>query len=125
LPVWQGAAGKARDEVIVENRHQPTKVHLRSYINDRYKLTVYRDQPYGELFDLQTDPAELHNRWSDPGYAHIKGDLLHRFINAEIKREPTRFPRIATKSVSVRNMSTPWRHPLLPFASSRTTLPAP
>ena len=39
--VWRGDASSARDCVIVENRHQPTSVHLRTYVNKRYKLTVY------------------------------------------------------------------------------------
>ncbi len=95
LPVWCDAAASARDEVLVEFRHQPTTVHLRSYIDARYKLTVYRDQPYGELFDLVGDPAELHNRWDDPDYAAIKCRLFQQFVNVEVKREPTRLPRIA------------------------------
>ena len=53
---------------LVENRHNPTTVHLRTLVTDRYKITVYRNHDYGELFDLQADPQELHNRWADPAY---------------------------------------------------------
>ena len=60
-----------------------------------WKITVYRDQPYGELFDLQADPGETCNLWNDPGSARLKSELLQRFLNAELKREPTRMPRIA------------------------------
>ena len=95
LPVWRGEAAQERDEVIVEFRHQPTAVHLRTYIDERYKLTVYRDQSYGELFDLVEDPDELRNRWDDPSYAETRCRLFQRFVNAELKREPTRLPRIA------------------------------
>ncbi len=95
LPAWRGEAPAVRDHVIVENRHQPTKVHLRTYIDDRYKITVYRDQPYGELFDLEEDPGEVHNLWDEPASAPLKGRLLHDFVNAELRREPTRMPRIA------------------------------
>jgi len=93
--VWCGHAKRAREQVIVENRHQPAKLHLRSYIDDRYKLTIHRDQPYGELFDLVEDPEERHNRWDDAGYADVKAALLHRCLNAELQREPTRHSRIA------------------------------
>jgi arylsulfatase A-like enzyme len=96
LDVWRGNSDKARDEVIVENRHQPTALHLRTYIDQRYKLTVYRDRNEGEFFDLAEDPGEIHNRWDDPAYAVLKAKTMHRFINAELKRESTRFPRIAT-----------------------------
>ena len=95
LPVWSGQQAAARAEVIVENRHQPTTLHLRTYIDRRYKLTVYRDRPSGELFDLQEDPGELRNRWDDAGYAAVKAELFQRALNAEIRREPTRMPRIA------------------------------
>jgi len=95
LPVWCGEEAAARDHVLVENRHNPTTVHLRTLITDRYKITVYRNAEYGELFDLENDPQELCNRWDDPAYAAIKGDLLLRFVQAEIQREPTRMPRVA------------------------------
>lgn len=94
LAVWQGQQAAARDWALVENRHNPTKVHLRTLIEERYKLTVYRDAEYGELFDLAADPEELHNRWADPDYQPIKTQLLLKFVQAEIQREPTRMPRI-------------------------------
>jgi uncharacterized sulfatase len=95
LAVWRGDQTQARDWVLVENRHNPTTVHLRTLVTDRYKITVYRDAPYGELFDLEADPQELHNCWDDPAYATLKAQLLLRFVQAEIQREPTRMPRIA------------------------------
>jgi arylsulfatase A-like enzyme len=93
LPVWAGER-PGREWALVENRHNPTTVDLRTLVTDRYKITVYRSADYGELFDLQADPGELHNRWSDPACADIKRDLLLRFVQAEIQREPTRMPRI-------------------------------
>ena len=93
--VWCGRRDSLRDYVIVENRHEPTLVHLRTYVDKRYKITVHRDRPYGELFDLQEDPGEAHNRWNDPTYASVKSDLLHKFTNAALDCEPTRMPRIA------------------------------
>ncbi|MBC8444674.1 MAG: sulfatase-like hydrolase/transferase [Chloroflexi bacterium] len=95
LAVWGGDERGARDHVLVENRHNPTTVHLRTLVTERFKITVYRDAAYGELFDLERDPEELHNGWGDPAYAEVKGELLLRFVQAEIQREPTRMPRIA------------------------------
>jgi len=95
LEVWYGKVQSARDHVLVENRHNPTTVHLRTLITDCYKLTIYRQGNDGELFDLCDDPGELHNRWADPAYSGIKSDLLHQFVQAEIQRESTRMPRIA------------------------------
>jgi arylsulfatase A-like enzyme len=95
LEVWRGKQAQVRDHVLVENRHNPTTVHLRTYVEERYKLTVYRAAEYGELFDLQADPDEHQNRWDDPQYQGIKAGLLLRFVQAEMQREPTRMPRIA------------------------------
>jgi arylsulfatase A-like enzyme len=95
LPVWQGEQPAARDHALVENRHNPTSVHLRTLVTARYKITVYRGAAYGELFDLEDDPEERHNRWGDPDYAAIKSDLLLKFVQSEIARESTRMARIA------------------------------
>ena len=48
----------------------------------------------GELFDLEDDPHEVRNLWDDPAAAPLKARLLHRFMQAELQREPTRMPRI-------------------------------
>jgi arylsulfatase A-like enzyme len=93
--VWTGQADDARDWAMVENRHQPTRVHLRTYIEQRYKLTIYRGSDDGELFDLKDDPEERRNLWSSPEHATIKAELMQRWLQAELSREQTRFPRIA------------------------------
>ncbi len=95
LPVWTGAAPSARDIVVTEFRHQPTRIHLRTYITERYKLTIYRDQEYGELFDLTADPEERDNLWERPEHADLRSEMLRKSLNAEIAREPMRLPRIA------------------------------
>ena len=33
-----------RDHVVVENRHDPDTIHLRTLVEERYKLTVYYGQ---------------------------------------------------------------------------------
>lgn len=84
LPAWTTRT-RVRDNLIVEFRHQPTHVHLRTYIDDRYKLTVYRDHDYGEMFDLKADPLERQNLWHDPNMAALRGELFRRWTNAELR----------------------------------------
>ncbi|MDO9541188.1 MAG: DUF4976 domain-containing protein, partial [Kiritimatiellia bacterium] len=62
----------------------------------RYKLTVYYNRPYGELFDLQNDPSELNNLWNDPAHLNLKSRLLLKFIHAEMGKEPLWMPRITS-----------------------------
>ena len=61
--VWEGNDHGAREHVMIENRHQPTTIHIKTYVDERYKLTVYYNRDYGELFDLQEDPHEVNNLW--------------------------------------------------------------
>lgn len=94
LPSWEGS-GPAREWAMTENRHQPIALSLRTLVTDRYKITVYRGSDDGELFDLLDDPEERQNRWHDHDYADVRSALLLRFVQAEIEKEPTRYPRIA------------------------------
>jgi len=96
LPTWQGSEEEpVRDHAIIEFRHEPTTIHLRTFVTARWKLTVYRDRDYGELFDLQNDPQERCNLWNDDSYATVKANLFQQWINAELRREPMEMPRIS------------------------------
>jgi uncharacterized sulfatase len=92
--VWLGRAEKARDHVIVENRHEPTTIHVKTYVNRRYKITAYYNREYGEMFDLDSDPGEVRNLWDDPQYAALKSGLLLNLIHAEMGKEPLWMPRV-------------------------------
>jgi hypothetical protein len=87
--VWFGDRDTVRDHVIVENRHQPTTIHVKTYVDPRYKLTVYWQRDYGELFDLEADPGEVRNRWDDPQYSALKAELTEKLLLAEMAREET------------------------------------
>lgn len=95
LPVWRGETERVRDHVRIENRHQPTALHLETYVDERYKLTVYRAHDYGELFDLQDDPGERCNLWDDPAARDLKTGLLLRFAQSAMSAQPLPMPRLA------------------------------
>ena len=91
---WQGGP-EARDFILCENRHNPVMPHVETYVDRRYKITVYRQGRFGELFDLQDDPGEIVNLWDDPASQDLKARMLHAMIQGIMKSEPTRMPRIA------------------------------
>ena len=93
--VWKGECETQRDHVIVENRHQPTKMNLRTFITDRWKMTVHFNQEFGELYDLQQDPGELKNLWDVAEYRDKKSELLLQFLYGEMAKEPLPMPRIS------------------------------
>jgi len=93
--VLLGRRSQIRDHVIVENHQEPTTIHHKTYVNQRYKLTVYYNQDYGELFDLQKDPGEINNLWGNPEYTALKAELVKQLLFAEMGKEPLWMPRIA------------------------------
>lgn len=94
MAVWRGESEQARDHAICEHRFQPELPHIRTFVNDRHKLTLWKNQPYGELFDLEADPDELSNLWDDPASQSLKAELLLKYTYADMDREPMRYPRI-------------------------------
>jgi len=95
LAVFAGKKESIRDHVLVENRHEFSTVYLETYIDRRYKLTVYWNCNYGELYDLEEDPGEVVNLWDDPAKAALKQELLLQFVHAEMAKAPPHMPRIA------------------------------
>ena len=82
--VWSGDESGAREYVIIENRHQPTTLHLKTYLGERYKITLYYQRDYGEIYDLRDDPGEVNNLWAD---ADLRAALTEAFLRAEMQKE--------------------------------------
>nr|MBP8954536.1 DUF4976 domain-containing protein [Armatimonadota bacterium] len=93
--VLRGEQAQARDHVLVENRHEVDTIHVKTYVDDRYKITAYYRQTYGELFDLAEDPSEVNNLWDSPAHQDLKRDLLLKLLWAEMGKEPVWMPRVA------------------------------
>lgn len=94
--VWNGQQAPWRTYAVCEHNHERDSVNLRTYVDGRYKITVYLGMDCGDLFDLEQDPGEACNRWDDPAYQSVKAELLLRFVQAEMDREPRFMPRIAS-----------------------------
>jgi len=95
LASWGGDDAAARSRVAVEFRHQPSKLNLRTYVDARYKLTLWNHPLDGELYDLETDPGESCNLWGDPAAASLKTQLLEQALLIEMEKEPYRMPRVS------------------------------
>ncbi len=85
-PVLRGVQASVQSETLVELQ-ATKKIYQQSLLTERYKLIVYRDQDYGELYDLQQDPDQYRNLWGNPDAAAIKTELMHRFIQFNMKKE--------------------------------------
>jgi arylsulfatase A-like enzyme len=77
----------ARD-VLIEEDEDYLGFRMRTLVNDRYRLTTYSGQPYGELFDLQEDPDEFQNLWNQPSAENLRkeltADLLDKIIRTDL-----------------------------------------
>ncbi|MDE2749692.1 MAG: sulfatase-like hydrolase/transferase [Chloroflexota bacterium] len=83
LPALKGEPWRGRELVFAEhpadgNYEGPYQTMIRS---QRYKLVHFAGEEYGLLFDLETDPAEIDNRWDDEALAAIKRELLQALLN--------------------------------------------
>jgi arylsulfatase A-like enzyme len=94
LPDWCDGQ-PVRTWSITENHHGRRRFHMRTYVNERYKLTIYRTGQDGELFDLLADPGELRNLWHDPAAQTVKAQVMEAFLQATLEMEPERMPRIS------------------------------
>jgi len=81
---WQDANITARDYNYIEYRPTQSSFAQRTFIYGDYKLVVYRNRTYGELYNTSTDPDQYSNLWDNPAYAGIKADLTRRLVDAQI-----------------------------------------
>jgi arylsulfatase A-like enzyme len=85
LPVMKGTPRAiARDSLVIEDDQQravfglPSGARLRTLVTRRWRMTIAQGDPYGELYDLENDPHEVHNLFED---------AVHRALRAELMEE--------------------------------------
>ena len=57
---------------------------VRCLLTNRWRLTIYKDQDWGELYDRETDPGETLNLWDSPEHATIRAELTERLLQEMI-----------------------------------------
>ena len=90
LPAIQEHSPLGREEVLIEEENQrvlfdfPYRTRMRTLQTDRYRLSVYEGVEWGELYDLQDDPHELHNLWETAEARGLRETLLHHLAKSMI-----------------------------------------
>jgi arylsulfatase A-like enzyme len=57
----------------------------RTLMGRRYRMTVYDDaNGFGELYDLDDDPAEQNNLFDDPGHRALRAELTEQLLHKMI-----------------------------------------
>lgn len=86
--VLRRRVAQPRGGLVIEEEHPfgthglPGPVRMRTYLDERGRLTVYGGQPYAELYDHEADPAEIHNLHDTP-----EGDALRQALTEALARE--------------------------------------
>jgi arylsulfatase A-like enzyme len=91
LPVWEGHTPRDwRQAMYYRYYHDPGDHNTRAHYGvrtDRYKLIYFWKKDQWECYDLQKDPQEMNNIYSDPAaqktVAALKAELLR--LKAEVK----------------------------------------
>lgn len=82
--ISQGEA--VRDELLVEYQDSKTRqgftkpALVRSLVTKRYRFSMYKDEDWGELYDLAEDPSESRNLWDEPSFAPLRAELSERLV---------------------------------------------
>lgn len=92
---WTDAAQSARDWAMVEYRPTESPFMQKTFLHGRWKLVVYHDLAYGELYDLEADPDQYENLWDKSELAQARLELLRRCIAAEMEKDGHLRPREA------------------------------
>ncbi|TDE14236.1 sulfatase [Jiangella asiatica] len=81
VPALRGEAWSGREHVFSEHARDLilTGTELMTMVrDDRWKYVEFFEDGEGQLFDLDTDPDEEHDRWDDPACAEVKAELARQ-----------------------------------------------
>jgi arylsulfatase A-like enzyme len=79
LPALEQRPWQGRDYVFCEQAGDVnlTGAEFMTMVrSETWKLVHYKGQSYGQLFNLESDPGEVHDLWSDPAANDAKQHLL-------------------------------------------------
>ena len=73
---------ESRDGLLIEYEDTQARMGfaraavVRTLQTRTHRLTIYRGETWGELYDLASDPGELDNKWDDPAHAAVKARMI-------------------------------------------------
>jgi len=96
LPCIDGA-NHHRDSLLIEfndgfaRNGFEQSARVRSIVTNKWQLSVYKDQDWGELYDLKNDPLQTHNLWDSDIHSTTKAALfeeLTQLLIAQMDESP-------------------------------------
>ena len=62
---------------------------VRTLVTQRYRMSLRAGEEWDELYDLQTDPDEIHNLYGQPGIGDIQAELTRLMLERTIALQDT------------------------------------
>lgn len=78
VPVLEGEKSYIRESAMTIYDARENGIVTASVCTERFKLVVFLNESYGELYDLKKDPYELENLYFDPNYEGQKAEMMVR-----------------------------------------------
>jgi len=87
----KGESEKVREVVLTEFHHnygqELGRFNIKCIHHGKWKFVYYGNRPYGELYNLEDDPRELHNLYGETAYRkkvkEFEAILLDELIRTE------------------------------------------
>ena len=95
LPLVDKTSTQVRERLLIEEESQRSdfgmdrRLRMRTLRDHQYRLTLYDGQEWGELVDLQQDPQELRNLWSDPASRALRQALSEQLARTMLSMADT------------------------------------
>ena len=89
VSVATGKRSSDRNGLIIEADELPENVDIekffrvRTYVNERWRLTLWIDDDFGELYDRENDPLEINNLWDEPLAKEHKAYLIEAMLKQQ------------------------------------------
>ncbi len=84
LPALRGEPDKVPDWALVDF-YVSSKLHQQTLVHGDWKLVVYRDQDWGELYNLADDPRQYENHFDNARYDAIRRTMIHRLVQVNMR----------------------------------------
>jgi hypothetical protein len=88
LPQLDGGPG--REALLIEFNDSGARLgfsspaRVRTLLTERWQLSVYHGQSWGELYDRHADPQQVYNVWDVEDYRPIRSELMERLMHQVI-----------------------------------------
>ena len=86
-PYLCGQTDHTVDATLIEFRASRNGPRQHTYVTAKHKLVIYHETYDGELYDLERDPDQRHNLWSDPANSDLKNSLLYGLCRLHLRNQ--------------------------------------